>query len=93
VTFLTEYNVTISYDVFVSVLLVEQEIAFIHDAVFFLLHVCLCALRKYWSLLWVTWRTFYIETRPQIIQSFWSHTKKTFLVSPLVIPGNAGYPN
>jgi len=41
VTFLTEYNITVSFDVFVSVLLVEQEIAFIHDAVFFFfLHVC-----------------------------------------------------
>jgi len=40
VTFLTEYNITISFHVFVFVLLVEQDIAFIHDFVFFFLHVC-----------------------------------------------------
>jgi len=40
VTFLTEYNITIFLHVFVSVLLVEQDIAFIHDIVFFFLHVC-----------------------------------------------------
>ena len=40
VTFLTEYNITILLHVFVSVLLVEQDIAFIHDAVFCFLRVC-----------------------------------------------------
>jgi len=40
VTFLTEYNITISLHVFVFSLHVEQDIAFIHDAVTFFLHVC-----------------------------------------------------
>jgi len=35
VTFLTEYNITILLHVFVFVLYVEQDIAFIYDAVSF----------------------------------------------------------
>ena len=31
----------------------------------------LCVFRKYWTVLWVTWNTFYIDKRPQIIQSFY----------------------
>jgi hypothetical protein len=55
-------------------LLVELDIAFIHDAVFFFLHVCVFCVS--WILSWVTWRTFYSDTRPQIIQSFWLCKKK-----------------
>jgi len=40
VTFLTEYNITISLYVFVLLLLADQNTAFIHDAVFFFLRVC-----------------------------------------------------
>jgi len=44
VTFLTEYKITIFLHVFIFVLLVEKDIAFIHDAVFFVLRVCVfCA--------------------------------------------------
>ena len=34
---------------------------------------CSCVLCLYWSLSWVTWRTFHSDTRPQIIQSFRFH--------------------
>jgi len=40
VTFHTEGNIPVSLHVFVFILIVEQDIAFIHDAVFFFLHVC-----------------------------------------------------
>jgi len=50
----------------------------------FLAH--LCVLHKCWSLSWVTWHTFYSDTCPQIIQSFWFYEKK-------ILPGFAiGYP-
>jgi hypothetical protein len=42
VTFLTQDNILISLHVFVFVLIVQQDVVFIHDAVFFFLHVCLC---------------------------------------------------
>jgi hypothetical protein len=32
-----------------------------------------CVLRLYWSLSYITWRTFHSDTRPQIIQSFRFH--------------------
>ena len=40
VTFLTEGNIPISLHVFFFVLIVEQDIVLIHDAVFFFLHMC-----------------------------------------------------
>jgi len=40
VTFLTEGNVPISLHVFLFVLIVQQDIVLIHDALFFFLHVC-----------------------------------------------------
>jgi hypothetical protein len=44
VTFQTDGNIPISLDVFVFLLIVEQDIVFIHDAAlfffFFFLHVC-----------------------------------------------------
>jgi len=51
----------------------------------------LCVLCEYRILSWVTWRTFYSDAGPQIIQSFGYTRQKFYLVSPLVIPGNAGY--
>jgi len=39
VTFQTDGNITISLHVFVFLLIVEQDIVFIHDAAFFM-HVC-----------------------------------------------------
>jgi len=40
VTFQTDGNIPISLHVFVFLLIVKQDIAFIHDAAFFFLHVC-----------------------------------------------------
>jgi hypothetical protein len=40
VTFRTDGNITISLHVFAFLLIVEQDIVFIHDAAFFFLHVC-----------------------------------------------------
>jgi hypothetical protein len=40
VTFQTDGNIPISLHVFASLLIVEQDIVFIHDAAFFFLHVC-----------------------------------------------------
>ena len=40
VTFRTDGNIPISLHVFVFLLIVEQDIVFIHDAAFFFLHVC-----------------------------------------------------
>jgi hypothetical protein len=40
VVFRTDGNIPISLDVFAFLLIVEQDIAFIHDAAFFFLHVC-----------------------------------------------------
>ena len=51
-----------------------------------------CVLRLYWSVSCVTWRTFHSDTRPQIIQHFGFIRKTLYLLSPFVIPGNAGYP-
>ena len=39
-TFLTESNIPISLHVFIFVLIVDQNIVLIHDAIFFFLHVC-----------------------------------------------------
>jgi hypothetical protein len=75
VTFLTQDNILISLHVFVFVLIVQEDIVFIHDTVFFFLDVCVCVLRKYWSLSWVTWRIFYGDTFPQISQSFLLYKK------------------
>jgi len=40
VTFRTGRNIPISLQVFAFLLIVEQDIVFIHDAAFFFLHVC-----------------------------------------------------
>jgi hypothetical protein len=40
VTFRTDGNIQISLHVFDFLLIVEQDIVFIHDAAFFFLHVC-----------------------------------------------------
>jgi len=40
VTFQTDGNIPISLHAFAFLLVVEQDIVFIHDAAFFLLHVC-----------------------------------------------------
>jgi len=40
VTFRTDGNIPISLHVFAFLLIVEQDIVFIHDAAFFFLHVC-----------------------------------------------------
>jgi len=40
VPFLTDGNIPISLHVFAFLLIVEQDIVFIHDAAFFFLHVC-----------------------------------------------------
>jgi hypothetical protein len=94
-TFLTQDSILISLHVFVFVFIVQQDIVFIHDAVLFFLHVCVCVcvLRKYWSLSWVIWCIFYSDTFPQISQSFLLYKKKIYRVSPLLIPGNAVYPS
>jgi hypothetical protein len=58
---------------------------------------CTCVLlRKLWTLPYVTWRICHSDTFPQFITSppfFLLHnTQNCYPVSPLVIPGNAGYP-
>jgi len=40
VTFQTDGNITISLHVFASLLIVDEDIVFIHDVAFFFLHVC-----------------------------------------------------
>jgi hypothetical protein len=40
VTFQTDGNIPISLHVFAFLLIVKEDIVFIHDAVFFFLHVC-----------------------------------------------------
>jgi len=40
VTFQTDGNIPISLHVFAFLLIVEEDIVFIHDAAFFFLHVC-----------------------------------------------------
>jgi len=40
VTFQTDGNILISLHVFAFLLIVEEDIVFIHDAAFFFLHVC-----------------------------------------------------
>jgi hypothetical protein len=67
VTFRTDGNIPISLRVFAFLLIVEQDIVFIHDAAFFFLHVC--ALRKYWTLSYVTWRILHSGTFTQFIPS------------------------
>jgi hypothetical protein len=91
VTFQTDGNIPIPLRVFAFLLIVEQDIVFIHDAAFFFLHVC--ALRKYWTLSYVTWRIFHSDSFTQFIPSpcFLYNTQNCYPVSPLVIPGNAGY--
>jgi hypothetical protein len=46
-----------------------------------------------WILSRVTCRIFYSDTFPQIVQSFLLYMKQCYQVSPLGIPGNAGYPS
>jgi hypothetical protein len=43
VTFQTDGNIPISLHVFTFLLIVQQDIVFIHDAAFFFLHVCVFA--------------------------------------------------
>jgi hypothetical protein len=40
VTFQTDRNIPVSLHVFAFLLIVEEDIVFIHDAAFFYLHVC-----------------------------------------------------
>jgi hypothetical protein len=40
VTFQTDGNIPVSLHVFAFLLIVEQDVVFIHDAAFFFLHVC-----------------------------------------------------
>jgi hypothetical protein len=91
VTFVTEDNILILLHVFVFVLIAEQDILFIHDAVFFF-HVCVCVLHKYWSLSWVTWCIFYSDTFSQIIQSFLLYKKKMLSGFAIGHPGQRRVP-
>ena len=49
-------------------------------------------LRKFWSLSWVTWRTFYSDTRPQIILSFTLYKKKILSGFAIGHPGQRRVP-
>ena len=68
------------------------DIAFIHDAVFFFLHV---------SVFWVSSGVFRAQHGAhftvthvdKLFIRFGFIRKKLYLVSPLVIPGNVGYPS
>jgi hypothetical protein len=60
-TFRTDGNIPILLHVFAFLLIVEQDIVFIHDAAFFFLHVC--------AFSYVTWRIFHSDTFPQFIPS------------------------
>jgi hypothetical protein len=89
VTFPTQDNILTSLHVFVFVLIVQQEIVFIYDAVFFSLHncVCICVLRKYWSFSWVTWCIFYSDIFPQISQYFLLYKKTVLSGFAIAHPG------
>ena len=67
----------------------------IHSRCSLLFLARVCVLRKYWSISQVTWRIFHCDKFPQIIQSAFLlyNTHTCYQVSPLVIPGNAGYPS
>jgi len=84
VTFLTQYNITILLHVFVFVTCITRHC--IHSRCCLLFPARSCVSRKYWSLSWVTWRTFYSDTRPKIILSFSLYKKQ-------ILPGFAiGHP-
>jgi len=93
VTFLTEYNITILLHAFAFVLLVEQDITLIHDAVFFFfLRVCVFCVST--GVVRGQHGTHFTVTHDHKLFSLFGHIRKEFyLVSPLVIPGNVGYPS
>jgi hypothetical protein len=93
VTFQTDCNIPVSLHVFAFLLIVEEDIAFIHYAVFFFLHVCAFAsvvdpfVRNMAHIsLWD------ISTIYSVFPFLLHNTQNCYPVSPLVIPGNAGYP-
>jgi hypothetical protein len=91
VTFLTEYDSTTALYVFVFVLLVEQDIASIHDAVFFFLRVCVfCVSTEVFR--GQHGAHFYSDTRPQIIQSFWLYRKQILSGFATGHPEQSGVP-
>jgi len=93
VTFQTDGNIPISLHVFALLLIVEQDIVFIHDAAFFFLHVCAFAyvvdpfVR---NMAHISLR--YISTIYYVFPFLLYNTQNCYPISPLVIPGNAGYP-
>jgi len=91
VTFRTDGNIPVSLHVFASLFIVEQ------DKTFTMLpsSCCTVLLRKYWTLSYVTWRIFHsrhIYTIYSVTLFLLRNTQNCYPVSPLVIPGNAGYP-
>jgi hypothetical protein len=90
-------NILILLHVFLFILIVEQDIVFIHDAVFFFLArvcvcVCVCLLHKHWGLSWVTWCTFHSYTFPQIIWSFFFIKEKMLSGFAMAHPGQCRVP-
>ena len=88
VTFQTDGNITILLHVFAFLLKTLYSFTMLSFS-------CTCVLlRNYWTLSYVTWRIFHSDTFPQFIPPpFLLHnTQNCYPVSPLVIPGNAGYP-
>jgi hypothetical protein len=67
-TFLIECTIPVLLHVFRFLLIVEQDIVFIQDAVFFFFFARVCVLPQYWSLSCVTWRIFYCGAFPHIIR-------------------------
>jgi hypothetical protein len=93
VTFQTDGNITILLHVFAFLLYNKSLYSFTmlpsSSSCTFVL------LPKYWTLSYVTWRIFHQDTFPQFISSpffLLYDTQNCYPVSPLVIPGNAGYP-
>jgi hypothetical protein len=79
VTFQTDGNIPISLHVFAFLLIVKEGFVFIHDvAFFFFLHGAYFTLIHFHNLFYPSFLLY--------------NTENCYPVSPLVIPGNAGYP-
>jgi len=95
VTFKTDGNIPVSLHVFAFLLIVEEDV-FIHDAAFSFLDVCAFAFvvgpfvrnMAHISLRYIS-TIYYVS--PFLLYKY--NTQNCYPVSPLVIPGNAGYPS
>jgi hypothetical protein len=90
VTFQIDGNIPISLHVFASILYnkIFNSFTMLPSS------SCTCVLlRKYWALSYVTWRIFHSDTFPQFLPSpFLLYDTHCYPISPLLLPGNAGYP-